>query len=322
MLTLIRKAVPDRPKGLNWYHAASPEDRREYDAFGPWIYDVTSEEEMPPRFRSFYQEHRDAALLLKVPRNGERRQLRPGMDLYVAVLAIHDESLTLIQFDLESQQMDQTHVTWDQVVGIACVENLLLGNWILYLADGNRITLDFNSVSAALIDKATDFIRVRIRGEQMAQREMGTNALPTRKDMFFRSQLERAKRRGPAPAIPLHFEPQNKACRNENNRRRRSTGMLTLSLPEELLLIDRQSPTRRRTEAWYVARQTFIPYDRISAFAIDDRAKDSDRYFYKLQFQLDQQVINRFCLSRPDHIIAALTDRGIPERKAQALRTA
>ena len=72
-----RQPVPYR----DWYRAASAEDRKEYDAFGPWIDPIRSEGEMPRRFRDVYGEHRDARFLLKVPISADRMQVRPGMDL-------------------------------------------------------------------------------------------------------------------------------------------------------------------------------------------------------------------------------------------------
>lgn len=79
MFEAFLKRRPIEP--ANWYHAASPEDRREYDAFGPWILEVRDEAGMPRRFRPAYPRVQDARFLLKVPCDADRRAVRPGMDL-------------------------------------------------------------------------------------------------------------------------------------------------------------------------------------------------------------------------------------------------
>ena len=85
-----------RVERYDWRGSASEEDLREYDAFGPWIYNVKAERDTPKRFRAACERHRDASFLLKVPCGVDRREALPGMDLYVAMLAVHERGVCLM----------------------------------------------------------------------------------------------------------------------------------------------------------------------------------------------------------------------------------
>ncbi|MEJ2037173.1 MAG: MarR family transcriptional regulator, partial [Maritimibacter sp.] len=94
---------------LHWYYAASDEDRREYDAYGPWVVEVKSEADMPPRFRSFYEADKSANLLLKLPRREERRELRPTEI---------DQRFNRVSSDVMNQATDivRAHLTTSEVL--------------------------------------------------------------------------------------------------------------------------------------------------------------------------------------------------------------
>jgi len=100
----------------DWRRSASEEDLREYDAFGPWIYEIKAESDTPKRFRAACAGHRDARFLLKAPRDIDRRDVRPGMDLYVAVLAVHDDGLSLMR--LTDEGVVSQDVVWSQVAAL------------------------------------------------------------------------------------------------------------------------------------------------------------------------------------------------------------
>ena len=76
--------------------AANEDDLREYDAFGPWIYEITDERDTSKRFRAACARQLDARLLLKLPRNVELRDVRPGMHLDVEVLAVNEHGVSVM----------------------------------------------------------------------------------------------------------------------------------------------------------------------------------------------------------------------------------
>ena len=81
----------------DWRRSASADELREYDAFGPWIYNIKAERDTPKRFRAACERHHGARFLLKAPRAIERRDAHPGMDLYVAMLAVHDDGVSFMR---------------------------------------------------------------------------------------------------------------------------------------------------------------------------------------------------------------------------------
>ena len=63
----------------------------EYDAFGPWIYKITEKNPMPALFFPYYKENNNYLMLIKIPRDIERRKAKPDMDLYDYVIGMYEE---------------------------------------------------------------------------------------------------------------------------------------------------------------------------------------------------------------------------------------
>ncbi len=310
-MTLVKDS---NKRGLNWYHAASPEDRREYDAFGPWITEVQSEEDMPPRFRSAYADLGDAKYLLKVPKNADRRQLRPGMDLYTIVLAVNDGGASLLC--LVESGVHRRDVTWNEVVAVGSFGDQLQGIWTLFLGDGSQAEFTYNKVSSNLMNDVTDFVRSRVlapAGAPQAPLEGEPDIDIGDNDLFFGSSLLELRHRLGDPITPLHFEPQDTPCRDDAGKKRLSTGVLILDARGEMILVNRDRPWRRRKEAWYAANDIFIPYDRMTGYAVEAPADEASGMFFTLVLHLDRQVIRQPCLVRPESVVVRLEELGVRE---------
>ncbi|MDR3374456.1 MAG: hypothetical protein P4L98_12080 [Ancalomicrobiaceae bacterium] len=292
------------------YWTASEEDRREYDAFGPWIYTVKAERDMPKRFRAAYDETRDSRFLLKIPRDVERRQAAPGWDLYVAVLAVYDRGLSVIRMTPEGYSTQ--HLVWADVVALKSYINLLIGRWTLLLRDGTAFTIDYNAVSSDLMDEVTSFVRSRWQRPAEAQAGSGPDVV-TVSDHFFRYELNAKRRSGPKPVVPIHFEPRDLACRDERNRRRKSTGVMFLDTPDELIIINRDTPTRRFWETRYASYAIFVPYARLTAYRLIPPPPEHPGRFHELVLRLDRQLIRQACLVVPEQVLMQLMTHGVPE---------
>ncbi len=300
----------------DWYWAASPEARREYDAFGPWVDPVRSESGMPPRFRAAYGEHRDARFLLKVPINADRAQVRPGASLYRHVLAVHDDRLSLLS--LADDRIVTRTIAWSDIAAIRSTVNLLRASWSLLTRDGDTVTLDYNAVSSRRLDAVTDFIRDRLMPDASrpnVEAEGGSIAVA---DHFYHGMLLAVRRSSvPRSVVPLHFEPQGRPCRSDENRRRLSTGLLILDATDELIIIDRGMAWRRYFHPTYAARSTYIPYAKLTAFALAAPSSGSGARFHTLTLTIDRQTIVQPCLIAPDRVAACLAARGVPQRAGQ-----
>lgn len=294
----------------DWYWAASPEDRREYDAFGPWVDAIRSEAEMPPRFRAAYGEQRSARFLLKVPVNADRSQVRPGMSLYRQVLAVHDDRLDLLR--PAAGGILTRSVGWSEIAAVRSMANLLAAEWALLLTSGETISVAYNAVSSRRLEVVTDFIRDRLlpgAGRANATGEDGAVAVA---DLFFQNMLNAVRRTTPRPVTPVHFEPRDRPCRDDRNRRRLTTGQLILDASEELVIVDRETATRRYFHPTYAARVTYVRYAALSAFAVLPPSPGGGR-FHRLRLAIDRQTIDQPCRLAPERVVACLAAHGVPQ---------
>ncbi len=294
---------------LHWYYSASDEDREEYNAYGPWVVEVKTEADMPPSFRSFYEADKGAKMLLKLPRREERRELRPGMNLYRAVIALRENGLTLRE--MVDDKVASRDVGWDEIVAIRCRNDLLMGHWTLLLGDGSEIDQRFNRVSSDIMNQATDFVRAHLTtADALAGEEDPVIEIP-QSEVFFGSVLQEMTRRGPEPVVPLHFEPPKPPARGRG-KASTSTGVLIIRMPGELVIVSRDEAQRDLEGPSYASNDLFLPLNRITAFAMD-RPQPGDKMPYPLlSLHLGRQLFRQSCRTAPDAVVATLTARGIP----------
>jgi hypothetical protein len=303
-----RERTATRP--VDWRQAADPDDLREYDAFGPWVDRVRDEVQMPRLFRPWYPELRDATFLLKVPRNVDRAAARPGMDLYDAILAVHDLGVTLLKRG--DRGVTRQDASWRDVVGCATYTNLLLARWTLLLADGSQIELDHNSVASQVIASVTEEVRRRIVPDTVPAVDPHLPSLTAPQD-YFGSALARLTRTFPAPVAAIHLEPRNRLCRDARNRRRLSTGVMVVDTPRELVVVSRGTPTRPLFAPDYATNTLLVPYGRLTSFDVAP-ATGKPGSFGALVLRAGDQVVSQPCLDKPEAPAAALAARGVRRR--------
>ncbi|MBB4292673.1 hypothetical protein GGE16_004752 [Rhizobium leguminosarum] len=317
MLGLFRKSEPET-KAHDWYHAATPEDRQEYDAFGPWVYQITKESEMPSRFRFAYARHHDARFILKIPVHADRRVMRPGMDLYLAVLAIDENGVSI--YRLVENRIVFDECSWDGVAAVRNGSDLLQGTFSLLLTSGSEIKLAFNNVSKRLMEDASDFVRSRCASPVQTPRLPATVPSIAITDNFFRSMFLIAQGRCPTPIAAAHFEPPGSRCLDRDGRRRMTTGLLLLLAPDELIIISRDQPTRRYLQDSYSALTTCVPLARIAGYDFREATTGGTRpRFHELLLRLGAQDLLLFCLAVPETVLARLDDLAIPRIGSKTL---
>ena len=298
-------------KTYDWRLVASKDDLREYDAFGPWIYEIKDERDTPRRFRAACGRHYGARILLKVPRNIERRDARPGMDLYVAVLAVYDHGVSLVR--LIDERVVAQDLVWSDVAMLENYKDLLYSRMTLMLRDGGAFALEYNTVSSTLIREVTDFVRSHWTPHGEAPRAFELDPVVPIADLVFQNELDAKRRSGPQPAVPIHAEPANRYCRDAANRHRLSTGVMFLDAPNELIVINRGEPTRRFLEARYTMNCVFVPYAAVTSFALVRPPTGRAKRFHELTLRLDKQVVRQSCLVAPERVLARLAAHGVPQ---------
>ncbi len=290
----------------DWRADADPEDLREYDAFGPWIDPVRTSIAMPRAFRQWYAEFADSAFLLKIPRDIDRAQARPGQDLFAAVLAVGERGVC--QLRLLDGTVTREDATWEQVVACCTDTNLLLARWSLLLSNGSAMHVPHNSVGSALMAKVTTYVRARIAAPSQQSDQPAQAGVAVPQD-FSASKLAELKRTFPAPVVAIHVEQKNRLCRSGRFGRRLSTGLMVVDTSEALVLVSGGEPSRSIFTANYATRVLVVPYSRIDSWALTAGSAGPD--FRSLELRCGSQVIEQHCLDHPAAVIATLNRRGV-----------
>lgn len=151
----------------------------EYNSFGPWAYEINDAYPMPPLFAPFFTAKDDAVLKIKVPRDVDRRNVKPGMDLYGVVLALYEDKLRILEG--QEGQVKEHLITPKEFAGVRLYENMLKGGCTVFSQDG-AVSFPFNSVSIDLFRKFADLVIEKLGGSDPAGRAASlpvTDSVPT-----------------------------------------------------------------------------------------------------------------------------------------------
>ena len=238
---------------------------REYDRFGPWAVEISEQDPTPSLFEPFVTRREVPLLSLKIPRHVERRDARPGMDLYDYLVSLYrDELVVLRRVDREVRS---TTCRLDDVRLLRVTRCLLRGSLHLGLPDG-PIDLPYNTVSDALMLRLVALIR-----ERYAPRPVSLSSVPTLEvpddglSFYYRRFLEAEARRstgmrllaaqGTAPlASPAMGTARRLLVRLADKRLLES---MHFSDGRELRIVTRGSAYAYRWEGVYGLETTYIP---------------------------------------------------------------
>lgn len=130
----------------------------EYDAFGPWIYKITEKHAMPALFLPYYKEKQDHLMLIKIPRDIERRKAKPDMDLYDYVIGMYEDYGYILK--RKDKDIEEITFNYDEVESIENYRSLLLGKLTINLKSDTLI-IPYNAVSIEIIFELVKIIRDR-----------------------------------------------------------------------------------------------------------------------------------------------------------------
>lgn len=134
----------------------------EFDAFGPWIYEVTTDEDVPGLYRDHPVDLATALLVLKVPRPIWRRDANPGMDLYDHLVIAGPDALTVLSRRGTSYRT--TVIDHDRLGAVHASVSLLDGLFQVRAVDTPGIAVDvhYNGVSHALVEQLVRVLRAQV----------------------------------------------------------------------------------------------------------------------------------------------------------------
>lgn len=120
----------------------------EYDAFGPWIYEVTETHPLPKVFIPWFDENDQAVMRIKVPIKIERAKANPDMDLYEYVLALYNDRLRILHW--QGTRVEEQVIDAKDFAGFRYYNNLLIGACTVFYKDG-ATSFSFSTVSEDLV---------------------------------------------------------------------------------------------------------------------------------------------------------------------------
>jgi hypothetical protein len=184
------------------------------------------------------------------------------MDLYRAVLAIDQCRVVLLEWNGSTETRYDSPV--ESIQAIRIDQELLSARLSLLLADGQTVSLGYNSVSDKEIEDVVNFLRERMNtgaesGSQAPASVPGRSTEDIR-EHFFLGMWEKHVRRIPSARV-LHWESPGIRC----GRLKSSLGCLLLDEGSELVIINRGRFIRHWFEAVYSGAELYVPWTALQA---------------------------------------------------------
>ena len=140
---------------------------REYDLFGPWVDEVPGPSDIPRLYRDHAIDFASARLVLKVPRNIDRRDATPDMDLYDHLLIAGPDALQVLsratptrkRGPAGSSTYTSREVTYTDIVAIHDSVNLLDATLTITGRDASVVSVHYNGSAAKPITALVDVVR-------------------------------------------------------------------------------------------------------------------------------------------------------------------
>ena len=263
MFSLFRRSPVPRD---NWYERAQPEELREYNAFGPWISEIQGKEDLPPCFLPWFSPLKHASFLIKIPINRDRREVRPGQNLYRAVFAILEDSIGSLTLDA-SGQVESRFVPLNEVEALRSFHVLLQAEFGVFLRDGTELLFPYNSVSLPLVERLLDFLSSKLAGKaEETAPKVPESPNASVKDHYFNTLIREHRLRHPGSSVVFCEEPRTKY--RESRHLHRSLGLVVLKTSSEWLFLDRGSALQQTHETAYAGSMTWVPFSRGAGFSL------------------------------------------------------
>lgn len=142
-------------------------DTREHDAFGPWVDEVRTAEDVPRLFRDHRFDPAAARLVLKVPRPIARRDATADMDLYDHLLVLGADGLTVLSRhpdDGGARGYRTREVAFADVAAVLDEVDLLDGRFSVHTRDGQVLSVACNGSARDGVRRLVDGLRTATAG--------------------------------------------------------------------------------------------------------------------------------------------------------------
>jgi len=132
--------------------------KAEYNAFGPWILEITDQYPLPPIFIPYYKDDGTDLMRIKIPRDIERRKANQDMDLYDYVIGLYEDHIYILE-RLE-KDVKETRILYAEMEALENFVDILVGKFTIFLND-RIVLIPYNAVSKEIINSMMRIIRDR-----------------------------------------------------------------------------------------------------------------------------------------------------------------
>lgn len=242
---------------------------KEYDAFGPWILEINDEYPMPPLYIKHYHEKETPLMLIKIPRNIDRRNATPDMNLYDYVVGMFASYLYILKRVRNS--VEEKRVWYKDIVAVRSTAALLSGELVFFLK-GEAIIINYNTVSKEIMDTLADIIRGKYSTEihclDIAPLEYDINKI----EHYYALLIDQMKRKDAKIRMVAYqplwkLEPKyprlNKAF-SFLIRRKVLSNTALITNDRELIILERELPVRYIKSPDFTYSCLYLPYQTIT----------------------------------------------------------
>lgn len=243
----------------------------EYDRFGPWVCEIKCLDDMPRLFYDYYNLIENALMCVKIPREIERRNANPDMDLYDWVIAAKEDGLCILKRVEHSVEI--LEIDYKALSAIKNTENLLLGTLTLYISDGRIFSANYNTVSDKLMAELVKLIRSKyVQKEVVSLDQIDEEEIDKESDFLYFNLLQRLRK----TEEPFKFIAYQKSARISPVKNSGKISFIRFFVPKTLLsvmilvnekeaiIVSRGKAFKKPKEARYKHDFTYVPFDRIS----------------------------------------------------------
>lgn len=252
---------------------------REFDRFGPWVLEVTASDPPPRLFLPYLARADEPLLAVKVPRRIERRDARPGMDLYDYLVCLYASELEVMHRDPEG--VTRWTCAYRDIGYLSITRTLLRG--ILHLTTpAGTCDVPFNTTSDRPMQRLVALIRERYPRQRRSPAPPAALGGPERSLSFgMQHRLRETCREEPGMRPVLIQDTRTLGLREAAVGRRllsRVTGRRLLESVhctdgQELLILDRDRRYAYRWEAVYGGATTYVPLASVRGVERRDAAE-------------------------------------------------
>ena len=264
--------------------------KAEYNAFGPWIIEISDQYPLPPLFIPYYKEDSNDLMRIKIPRNIERRNANPDMDLYDYVIGLYENRIYILE-RLEND-VKETKILYDEIEGLENFVDILLGRFTIFLND-RKVVIPYNAVSDQIINSMIRIIRDRYIGKSYQKLHSPYDGEKNNiKETLYINLLDQMRVSNEKFEITV-IQPSITLQRNKKGIRQKALqflygekllSSLHLANESEILIISRGKPFKTRTDVISSYSHIYIRIEKLQSIILekDDYFDNLQRFYMKI----------------------------------------